>query len=291
MIAGHGKKPDGTIDPGATGIIAKGENRYMKEDLFPAMKKYMPDNADGIFFTDYDVYSKGNLVALANKYGKDTEVIEFHYDATGTPDASGGHVIVHSEFSPDATDLKIRDVIKKHIGIRYNHKGHAGISGRDTLANANRAYHGDINYRLLELGFGTSPVDAKIMVNNVDAIAKDMVLALFGKIKEAPVKPKPSKPSTSNKSHKVVSGDTLWGIAAKNRIEVSDLKRWNQLTSTTILPGQTLVLKAPARTYTVKSGDNLGVIGERLKVNWMDIAKLNGIKNPYIIQPGQKLKY
>ena len=64
----------------------------------------------------------------------------------------------------------------------------------------------------------------------------------------------------------------------------------------TIYAGQTL--KVPSngttsskRTYTVKSGDTLSGIGQKLGVNWKDIANKNGISSPYTIYPGQVLKY
>lgn len=43
-------------------------------------------------------------------------------------------------------------------------------------------------------------------------------------------------------------------------------------------------------TYTVKSGDTLSGIGAKLKMDWKKIAELNGIKSPYTIYIGQKLK-
>ena len=46
-----------------------------------------------------------------------------------------------------------------------------------------------------------------------------------------------------------------------------------------------------SRVYTVKSGDTLSGIGAKLGVNWHTIADKNGIKPPYTIYPGQKLKY
>ena len=45
------------------------------------------------------------------------------------------------------------------------------------------------------------------------------------------------------------------------------------------------------RTYTVKRGDTLSGIGSKLGVKWQTIASKNGIKSPYTIYPGQKLKY
>lgn len=43
-------------------------------------------------------------------------------------------------------------------------------------------------------------------------------------------------------------------------------------------------------TYTVQSGDCLSVIGQKLGVNWKEIASLNGIHSPYTIFKGQTLK-
>lgn len=195
FIAGHGKNKNGSFDPGATGIISKGEHKYYEENFFPAIKKHLAKDSEVILFSEYNVYDHKNLVTLANKYGKDTIVVEWHYDA-GSSSASGGHVIVHSEYAPDKFDLAIRDVIQKHIGIRYEHKGHKGISGRNNLGNCNRAKSGGINYRLVELGFGTNQKDADIMIKNVDALAKDFVQALVGKVNEE-VKPVVSKPTVT----------------------------------------------------------------------------------------------
>ncbi|RYE77958.1 MAG: LysM peptidoglycan-binding domain-containing protein [Myxococcales bacterium] len=44
------------------------------------------------------------------------------------------------------------------------------------------------------------------------------------------------------------------------------------------------------RTYTVKSGDTLSEIAQEFGVNYMDIARLNDIKNPDLIYPGQVFK-
>ena len=195
LIAGHGSG-----DPGATGYISKGEHRYMKENFFPAMKKFLPKGSDIVFFGDYNVYMRGNLVALAKSYGSDTIVVEMHYDALGMDSgASGGHVIVHADFVPDYIDLAIRDAINKNVGVRYNHKGHIGISGRSNLANVNRAANGGVNYRLVELGFCTDKGDVDVMINKTEQYAKDFVEALLGKTTTA-------KPTTT--TNKVSSGQS-----------------------------------------------------------------------------------
>lgn len=177
-IAGHGPRRNGTFDAGATGVISKGEYRYMKENFFPAMKKYTDNKF--VFFDKYNVFDRGNIVALARSYGKRVAVIEFHYDAASSA-ARGGHVIIHRDYVPDKMDLRIRDAIKAMTGIRYSHKGYAGISGRNNLANVNRTRRGGVNYRLVELGFGTNSVDAEIMMTKTDEYARRMVEAITGK--------------------------------------------------------------------------------------------------------------
>lgn len=290
VIAGHGMQPNGKFDPGATGFIKKGEHKYYVEDFFPAMKKWLPEDADVVFYSEKKVSTTGNLDELAKKYGKDVAVVEMHFDSFHDPKASGGHIIVHDDFKADELDLKLRDVIAKHIGVRYSHKGDKGVSGRDDLYNPNKAKHHGINYRLVELGFGTSRKDSDRMINNIEAIAKDFVKAIVGDVKkDVAIRDEEKVPEGS---YKVKRGDTLWGIAKAHKgVDVHDLKRWNDLTSNTIYIGQVLKLSQPDRYYTVKKGDSLSVIGARLNVQWQTIAKLNNIKSPYVIQVGQKLKY
>ena len=188
LIAGHGHNlNNGTFDSGATGFIRKGEHNYFVEDFFPSMMKHMveDDIKNTYFQTEYNVYSHNDLAQLTKQVGASI-VIEFHYDAVSNSSAKGGHVIVHKDFKADSLDLKIRDVIAKHIGLSYPvHMNDKGISGRNDLRNINVAANSGINYRLLELGFGTNKTDSSIMVNDVDLIAKSMVKAIYGRVKES----------------------------------------------------------------------------------------------------------
>ena len=57
-----------------------------------------------------------------------------------------------------------------------------------------------------------------------------------------------STSSTSNSSaassiHKVVKGDTLWGLSQKSGSPIASIKAWNHLSSDTILIGQYLRIK------------------------------------------------
>lgn len=206
IIAGHGRRRNGTFDPGATGYISKGEHLYMKENLFPAMKRHAGSNF--IFYSKRNVFSYGDIVSLAKRYNADT-VTEFHFDATGNSAASGGHVIVYSHYKPDKMDLRIRDVIQSMVGVRYNHAGHKGISGRSNLANVNRTASGRVNYRMVELGFGTNKADSNVMLNQTDEYAKKLVEAIEGS------KLSGSKPSSGSKP---VSGSKPSGSKSTNTL-------------------------------------------------------------------------
>lgn len=95
----------------------------------------------------------------------------------------------------------------------------------------------------------------------------------------------------SGVTHKVVSGDNLWDIARHYNTDVSTIKSLSGLKSDVIQPGQVLTVKAASKTYTVKAGDSLSAIGNRLNISWTILAKNNNIKSPYVIKVGQQIKY
>lgn len=101
-----------------------------------------------------------------------------------------------------------------------------------------------------------------------------------------------------SKTYRVVKNDTLSAIGAKTGTKWQDIAKVNGIKSPyTIYPGQVLKLPTGAKTgskgpktYTVVSGDYLVKIGEKTGKSWRDIAKLNGLKEPYTIYPGQVLR-
>lgn len=111
--------------------------------------------------------------------------------------------------------------------------------------------------------------------------------------------------STSNKNdtefHIVKKGETLGKIAQKYHCSISDLQKWNHLTSTNISIDQKLRVKKeqPQKnqnnssdylTYIVKNGDNLWKIANKFEnVSIDEIKSFNNLKNNHL-SIGQKIK-
>jgi len=120
---------------------------------------------------------------------------------------------------------------------------------------------------------------------------------------------------TENIHHKVKSGETLNKIAQANRVTVSEIKSWNNLSGNVIRTGQLLVVGKKEKTtesqenlaenksaskpksnnqfiyYTVQRGDTLWNIAQKHDgCSVEEIKKLNNIRNEKSLKPGQKIK-
>ncbi|MEG3134446.1 murein transglycosylase D [Rouxiella sp. T17] len=105
-----------------------------------------------------------------------------------------------------------------------------------------------------------------------------------------------SNSTSGSASYKVRSGDSLGGIAAKLNVKSSDLQRWNNLRSASVLKvGQTLQVadngasgsNSGSITYKVRRGDSLSSIAKNNGVNIKDVMRWNsGLDG---LQPGEKL--
>ena len=107
--------------------------------------------------------------------------------------------------------------------------------------------------------------------------------------------------SGSKQTYKVRAGDSLWSIANRHNVKVSQLTVWNRLDSGTIRPGQKLVIwnkgTAPhsgkttrSVSYTVRSGDSLYRISRKFQVSINELRRWNELQKGKYLQPGQRLK-
>jgi peptidoglycan DL-endopeptidase LytE len=105
---------------------------------------------------------------------------------------------------------------------------------------------------------------------------------------------------SSAKTYTVRSGDYLSKIGQEFDVYVAELKKWNNLTSDVIHPGQVLKVSAPTSTsqpepapatgtYTVQSGETLSHIAVKYNTSVSQVKSWNGLTSN-TIYVGQKLK-
>ncbi|WP_306017007.1 M23 family metallopeptidase [Oceanicaulis sp. MMSF_3324] len=96
-------------------------------------------------------------------------------------------------------------------------------------------------------------------------------------------------PASCGRTVTVQSGDTLYAIAQRCGVALSEIAAENSLQQPyTLRRGQTLRLPGPS-TYTVRRGDNLYRIALAHGMSTHELAQLNGLRQPYTIYPGQDL--
>lgn len=183
LVAGHGYN-----DPGAVGN-GTNERDFIRKYITPNIAKYLRHAGHEVALyggssQSQDMYQDTAYgVNVGNKkdyglywvksQGYDI-VLEIHLDAAGES-ASGGHVIISSQFNADTIDKSIQDVIKNNLGqIR-------GVTPRNDLLNVNVSAEININYRLSELGFITNKNDMDWIKKNYDLYSKLIAGAIHGK--------------------------------------------------------------------------------------------------------------
>jgi membrane-bound lytic murein transglycosylase D len=94
--------------------------------------------------------------------------------------------------------------------------------------------------------------------------------------------------------HIVKKGDSLNSIAKKYYTKPAAIEFWNRLTpNVKLTPGKKIVIwikKSYARTYKVKSGDNLSVIAYKHRLSLKKLKTLNPSIKASNIKPGQVLR-
>ena len=121
------------------------------------------------------------------------------------------------------------------------------------------------------------------------------------KTNSKPAQKPPAKTPQKNSDtiYTVKSGDTLSGIASQLGTTYQKLAEINGIENPNLIyVGQKIKINGstqkqksnPAKTYTVKSGDTLSGIAAKYGTTSANLAAKNGIKNPDLIYPGQKIK-
>jgi membrane-bound lytic murein transglycosylase D len=202
------------------------------------------------------------------------------------------------------------------IGKKYG-KSAWDIARANNLKSVNRIYVG-MNLMIpgrSEVVAKRAPEDVQVASASESRSDAPVISSLNAPSEHTPeARPEPTRRKAT--SHTVRRGDTLSGVAARYGVSTSQIKSWNHLKGSTILVGQRLVVssseavaddaprgeapaskpssskgssKASSGKYTVRKGDTLASIADKLGVSQADLQKWNHLKNPSAIQYGQVL--
>lgn len=168
----------------------------------------------------------------------------------------------------------------------------------NTLATLNPSYKKNI--------INGSPESPKrLIVPAVDKTAYASLYAALNNPTNAPARViAASNTDTKPIYHTVRQGESVGLIANKYRVEIQDLRAWNNLKKNTIVPGQRLKISQPNQTgtrspnkaavnyvtYKVKRGDTLSGIAKKYRgATVQNIKAMNNIRTS-AIKPGMTLK-
>lgn len=95
-------------------------------------------------------------------------------------------------------------------------------------------------------------------VEEIDLVSylQEQQAAARVRMEAAPTLPEATTTLTRAATYVVKKGDTLWSLAQRFAVSVSNLKQWNGLSGTLIRVGQTLNVNVPALPLASRSGSN-----------------------------------
>lgn len=98
-------------------------------------------------------------------------------------------------------------------------------------------------------------------------------------------------PAGSGTIYKVRAGDSLWSIAREHGITVEELRSWNNLRGSRIVPGQELKIGAQrVIRYTIQPGDTVWAIAQRHGISADRLLQWNKLSAGAVIRPGEELE-
>lgn len=275
------------IDPGHGGVDsgAKGKN-VLEKDFNLLISRYMYDrfNELGIpvYLTrdsDVTLNPDDRINEMLSFFGNNPNVviISNHLNAGG---GKGAEVIYALRNSSSLADLILNNIGNTGQNTRK-------VYQRRLPSNPTKDYYyvlretGLIEPIIIEYGFVDNENDLKFLKDNYKKLAEAVIKSVL-EYKGIPYK---SPDAEISNTYKVMSGDTLYGIAKKLDTTILELKKINNLTNDSISIGQ--ILKVPLKTidfgdtelYQVKKGDTLYSIANKYGITLKELKTINNLTN------------
>ena len=216
-------------------------------------------NPDNMFM--YTVKKGDNLYSIAKKYGIDVNSIK-NLNYLTNDSIYVGQVIRIPEMYTKPEDLYVPQyvnyVVKKGDSLYSIANGYGttiDVIMKDNALTSDNIFVGQ------NIKIRTTSKDIEVL----ECFGKDYV---------------PSIELPSNEVYIVKKGDSLYSIAKKYNISVSDLLSFNSLSNTILSIGQKLIIPGSSSVvYTVSKGDSLYSIAKKFNTSVDFIKNKNNLKN------------
>ncbi|MBR6690874.1 MAG: LysM peptidoglycan-binding domain-containing protein [Bacilli bacterium] len=270
--AGHGGN-----DPGASGngIVEKEYTLKISQYIYDRLRELGLD-VKMTRTTDETLSPTERVNRVLNAFGdsSDVLVISNHINAGG---GDGAEVIYALRNKDTLSNLILTEIENEGQNIRKAYQ-------RRLPSDTSKDYYfmqrntGDTESITVEYGFlDSTGDDVNQLKNNWENYAEAVVRAIIEYLNLTYV------PVEGGNYYTVKSGDSLWSIAKKYNVSVSDLKEANGLTSSMLTIGD--VLKIPViveeepkeNVYVVKKGDSLYKIAQNYDTTVSEIIQLNNL--------------
>ena len=275
--AGHGGS-----DSGNTG------NGLVVKDYVLLISNYIANRLNDLnipyFLTrtgDVNLSIDERVNSISTKYGTNNDIIVISNHLNKGNE--NGLEVIYQLKNSDRLYKKIYDEVERS-GLSVN-KYYQLRDSSNTSKDYEPLLRDTPNYEtvMIEYGYVNNLSDANSLKNDYQKYGEAIVKALTEYTGN-----KYNPPTIDANTYTVQKGDTLYKIATKYGITVSELKSLNNLTSNIISLGR--VLKVPQKNvYIVQKGDSLWKIATKYNITVSELKSLNNLTSD-LLSIGQVLK-
>jgi len=249
--AGHGYMPSGSMDNGAPGLRGREHEVYVNYDnAMRLIQRLQANGAKVIYLQGYEGKSRYNEDLISQEIrklkNKADLFISIHANSSIKPPDTDRTEIYYHRNAKSSDGKKLANIFESKLDKYQEQKTYATSRTCDYQV-LRTAKSKDLPAILWEVAFinnttGSNRLNNNILMNKyADLLTESVVEYLKGKTSSSTSSA--TSVRTTNNTHIVKSGETLYSIAKKYNVTTSKLIKWNKLKNDKIYAGQSLIIK------------------------------------------------